>query len=530
MTAPALPPSSKEKPTLSRVDGWIAAALGLLALAVYTRTLVPGLLPGDGGEFQALAYTLDHAHTTGYPVYLALAKMFTWLPVGDVAYRVNLFSAAMAGLTVAFTYLAGQTLSGCRWGAGLAAAALAVSSVFWSQAVIAEVYTAGSAFTAAILWLALYWQVTRRPRLLFVAGVLGGLGLGVHGTVALAAPGVLILLWLERKDLRAFWKPALAGALAGLLLCLAAFALIDSRPSNASMINTYSAWSDRWGLAPDQIDSPVERLEFLALARQWRSAMFSGEDWVFTQNFGKWFSFFQGDFAFVVRLLVVAGFASLMLRRWNLAMFFAVGLSSHLLYTLNYGIGDIYVFFISLYVPILALAAEGMGWLFSLFERLPDALARFPRLLRLLAGAALIVLTVLPYAGARADALRAGEIRFDFMGLPSNEELADWRAIIQANTAALPENALLLAGWNDLYAYIYTAQVELERGDILCIEAHPYSIQSEPSQTILNFVESQLKQGRPVLSLDRHEDLSRAGFRLARVSVGYSEMYEIQQP
>ena len=142
-----------------RLDSVLAIGLGLVSFSLYVRTLQPGLLPNDSAEFQALAYTLDHAHTTGYHVYLVLAKLFTLLPVGEIAYRVNLFSAFMGGFTVALVYLSGRVLSGSRWGGALGAAALSLSATFWSQATIAEVYTPGSVFTASILLLMLACKI-----------------------------------------------------------------------------------------------------------------------------------------------------------------------------------------------------------------------------------------------------------------------------------------------------------------------------------------------------------------------------------
>ena len=50
--------------TFSRFD--IATACGLFAvtLALYVRTLAPGLLFGDGGELQTLTYTLGSLSCT----------------------------------------------------------------------------------------------------------------------------------------------------------------------------------------------------------------------------------------------------------------------------------------------------------------------------------------------------------------------------------------------------------------------------------------------------------------------------------
>jgi hypothetical protein len=174
--------------TLTWLDAALALLLGGANLALYVRTLAPFVLGGDSGEFQVLAYQLGIAHAPGYPVYLALAKLMTLLPIGDVAYRVNLFSAVMAAVTVAGVYLATRLLAGARLAAVLGALALAVSYTFWTQATIAEVYTSATAFAALVLIGLLAWYRTGSRRALFLAGLCGGLSLGVHSTVGLLAP------------------------------------------------------------------------------------------------------------------------------------------------------------------------------------------------------------------------------------------------------------------------------------------------------------------------------------------------------
>src|SRR5256885_1005772 len=96
------------------LDALMALLVGGLSLALYVRTLVPFVLVGDSAEFEVLAYQVGMAHTPGYPIYLLLARLFTFLPVHDIAYRVNLFSAFMAAVTVASVYLATQLLTGNR--------------------------------------------------------------------------------------------------------------------------------------------------------------------------------------------------------------------------------------------------------------------------------------------------------------------------------------------------------------------------------------------------------------------------------
>ena len=146
-------------------DGVLVVGLFAASLALYVQTLAPSVatLFDDSLEFPLVSYRLGIAHPTGYPLYTLLGKLFTLGPWHNPAWRVNLLSAVAGALTVAFVYLAARQLTKRRLPALLGAVALAVSPVFWSQAVVAEVYTLTGAFVALLLWLALRWA--RRPLL-----------------------------------------------------------------------------------------------------------------------------------------------------------------------------------------------------------------------------------------------------------------------------------------------------------------------------------------------------------------------------
>ena len=97
------------------------------------RTLAPDVLYSDSGEFQTLAYTLGMTHSTGYPVYLPLARLLGFLPLGTLAWRVNLLSALSAAVTLGgavflLAYVTRSRVARC-WGR-----ALGLSYTFWSQA------------------------------------------------------------------------------------------------------------------------------------------------------------------------------------------------------------------------------------------------------------------------------------------------------------------------------------------------------------------------------------------------------------
>lgn len=513
-------------------DGLIAGVTALFALALYARTLVPGLLPGDGGEFQTLAETLGHAHTTGYEVYMLLAHAFTRLvPWGDIAYRVNLFSAVCGALTVGLVYLAGRVLSGSRWAGLLGALALAISATFWSQAIIAEVYTAGSVFTAAILLLVLLWYTTRRGHFLFAAGMLGGLAIGVHNTNSLFAPAIALLLLICWRDLGRTWKPARRGGAAllgvglGLALFAGAFLVIDAHTTPTSSVQSiYQPSISRWDGQPQELDTLTGRFAFLVGARQWRSAMFSGDPSVPRRNGESYMAFLPRDFAPVLLGLAGLGLAALFARRWRLGVFFSAALLVHTVYTLNYAIGDIYVFYVSLYVYLCVLMAQGAAVLLGLAGRLPGWLGRaaVPALALLL-----MALAAAPVLPQRAAALQAGAIRFDFMNLMSNRELQGWHALIAENVRQLPPDALVLTDWGQLYPSYYAAVVEQGRGDLRFLETYPYATKRPLADTLIDYVKAQMAQGRPVYSEREIPEMRRGGLSMRETVIGTRRVFQI---
>jgi len=216
-----------------RLRWTVPAALGLTTFVLYLRTLLPSLGQADTFEFQVIAPRLGVAHPTGYPLYVLLGKLFTLLPLGNVAWRVNLASAVFATGAVLVVYFILLRLTAHWLPAFLAALAFACSSTFWSQAVVAEVYTLHNLLAAAILWLLLpphippnggdSREAARRWQTTFL---LIGLSFTNHLTTALLLPAVALGLlwdrpWLRPRD----WL--IAGGL--LLLGLSVYLFIPLR-------------------------------------------------------------------------------------------------------------------------------------------------------------------------------------------------------------------------------------------------------------------------------------------------------------
>ena len=147
----------------------VAVGLGVswFAFLLYLWTLAPTVLfyerPDllDAAMLQAHAYALGITQPTGYPTYTMLAHLFTYVPFGDSAYRTNLASAVFGAATVFVLFLVGLRLSGRIFAAAIGALALAVGNTFWSQAVIAEVYTLNTLFVSLVILVLLVWRDIR---------------------------------------------------------------------------------------------------------------------------------------------------------------------------------------------------------------------------------------------------------------------------------------------------------------------------------------------------------------------------------
>ncbi len=187
----------------------------VVALGVYLLTLAPGMTWAhygqDGGDLITAAVTMGVPHPSGYATYTLLGKLWSYLPLGTVAYRFNLFSAVcMAGAAAMVALYCRRDMA--RHVPTAAGLSFAFAPLVWSQAIITEVY----ALNLLVLGLLLVAAGGKgRP---FLVGLLWGLSMTTHLTSALWLPFVA---W----QTRGCWHKVAPGVGVGLLPLLALFAL-----------------------------------------------------------------------------------------------------------------------------------------------------------------------------------------------------------------------------------------------------------------------------------------------------------------
>ncbi len=176
---------------------------GFIAFWVFFRSLAPGVLSYDFAEFQYLPARMGLPHPNGFPLYMLLGWLWSHVPLGSLAYRMNLLSAVCgAGAVSVFAGLV-ASITGRPAVALLGAGFLAFVRAFWFYSVGAERYTLEMLLILGALLAAWRWGREPRTRHAAAGALCLGAGLATHPGVALLVPfwGLYHLLRHPRRFL-----------------------------------------------------------------------------------------------------------------------------------------------------------------------------------------------------------------------------------------------------------------------------------------------------------------------------------------
>ena len=370
---PARPPTKPPPVAGARAAAVSLAGLGvfLLVFALYLRTLAPTVLylqdPKllDAVMVQMQVAVLGITHPTGYPTYMMLTHLFTYLPVGDVAYRVNLGSAFYAALAVVAVYLTGLLLSKRVVAAAASALAFGLGAALWSQAVIAEVYTLNALLVAATIGVMLLWRERLRDRYLLLSAFLMGLCLTNHLTSGLLLPaGFLLVALVDRSKLKD----------AGLLLKGAGLFLLGLTP--------YLYLPIRAAMDPPMdANNPtnLERFWYVVSGGNLTGSLFSFGPAELPRRMLFYGEHLLQNMPFLVVMVALTGAVVVLLRDRAAGMFLGFLFFGWLFYSIENDIPDIDLYFIPTYLVLSLWAAAGFGALLDEAESLTGGLSTAAR-------------------------------------------------------------------------------------------------------------------------------------------------------
>jgi 4-amino-4-deoxy-L-arabinose transferase-like glycosyltransferase len=428
--------------------GAVLAGIGitLFVLVLYLRTLAPTVLYLesplllDAAMLQMQVCVLGITHPTGYPTYLMLSHLFTYLPFGDCAYRVNLASAVYAALAVSVVYAAGLLLSRRPTAAAIAALAFGLGATFWSQAVIAEVYTLNALFVALTLLTLLLWRERRRDRYLLLSAFLVGMSMTNHLTSGLLLPASILFVALVDRRKLVDARLALKGV--GLfLLGLTPYLYLPIRAATG---------------APFKANNPTnfERFWYMVSGGNLRGSFFAFGPAEQLDRLAFYWGYLVDDFHWGLVAAAIIGFVALIV--WDRAAAALLGFLffGWLFHAIGNNIPDIQLYFIPTYLVLALAMAVGLGLLLTEAQNL---LARFPRAQKgVVLGVLSVALLLLPLLGV-GKAHARNDMSDDYRG----------RELLEDVVENVKPNATVLHHRSNLW---YMVLIEKRRRDLTLVD------------------------------------------------------------
>ncbi len=492
-----------------------AVTAGLIPFIVYLRTLCPTVYALDSAELTVGAYTLGLVHAPGYPLYLFIGKLFTFLPIGDVGYRMNLMSAFFATLTIIVLYYILYHLTSDALVSLTAALFFAFSYYFWTSAVVAEVYTLHTFLMATQIWLLLHWRATRRDRWLYTFAFIFALSMGNHTSTILQSAAftyfVLATDWkilLQPRKLLVMLLLGLSG--------LSIYAYLPLRYLAQPAFNYIGTYDSFGHFYPAKDLTTWEGVWWVISGQMFSWAMFSYSASELSVEFGKYLHFLWSNFLVIGILPGVWGIWGMWRTERTLTVSLLLSYIANLLFFVNYRVVDKETMFLPTY--LIWTLWMGLGY-FELsktvltkrydyddtitiyYHKLAiTAKMRYNKKRRVLLYFMFIALVLIPLS-----------INFTYANVSR-----DWRVYEQARTLLtnVEPNALIFGWWPSAAALEYQQIVEDLRSDVTIINRVFISL------TDMQKLISRSIKIRPVYLVEE-DSIFKADYELLPVKGGY---------
>ncbi len=440
----------------------------VITFVVYVITCAPDVMFTDNGELAGACATLGIAHPTGYPLFTILGHLWTLLPLPfSTIYSLNLFAAfvtaasGMVFFNVAFTIfeqlneksaikpakqdkrkakkkaepkkpvkLTTGNILMVSLGAALA---YSFAATVWEQGTSLEVYSLQLLLMNLILLTFLNGIFTGSNKYLILSAFLIGLGFSNHMTTILLLPAILFMYFKRPGKKFDFsgerWK-FLALLILPLLLGLSFYIYMPIRSAGLPEFN--------WGWVHRGFDKFMYHVQ----GKQYQVWMFSGsESW--SKNFTKFSEAFPYQLGWIGIIPFLLGIGKLFKLSKETFWFVALLLVVCFVYSMNYSIHDIEVYFLTAFAAAIIFAGAGFYWL---AQKMPKILP---------------VIFIVPLVSL--------VMNFQSNGQSDNYLVAEYTDILLEN---LEEDAIVISAQWDYWcsAFWYKKHVEGMRPDVTLIE------------------------------------------------------------
>jgi Protein of unknown function (DUF2723) len=505
--------------------------VALVALAIYLRTMLPSTGFWDTAEAQTVPHTLSIFHPTGFPTYTLIGWLWSQLPLGEVAWRMNLLSGVCLAGASAFVVLSVEqvTVERHRWAvagsAAVAGLAFALAAEPWRNAIRADVHALHILLAALLVWLLLVWRAAERaqaPRAggwLLAAALVFGLAMGNHPLIGLMAFAIGAWLLFVDQDLWRRWRLVL-GCIGLVALGMAVYAYIPIRALIPPEPPLFYARPNTF-----------ERFRYLVFAEQFRD-LFNPLSEPFANLGAKWTDasrVLTRQFIGPGWLMAAVGASILAARDLRAFLFMLLLVLPNLIYSMNFVDGDIARYYmltvlvgaIMIGVGVSAVVAAAARAMADASRRSLSCLGR--RRVAIATGALMLsaaaVLPVWSLVSRYPERAEQG----------SNRDADRWVASVHQ---ALPENAVVISWWSYSTPLWYHRWVLGERPDVAIIDERTI-LDNSAYGTIDRTIESFLGK-RPVYVVPPFWELDRLVLTWETETIptysGYTDLLRVEGP
>lgn len=435
-------------------------AVFVFSLALYCSSLSSQPWTGDTAEYQTVPYILGIPHPTGFPAYVLLGWLFSHaLPLGTVAWRMNLLSALLTALTAAEVSVLALMLDANPLAALAAGIVFSVGGIVWHAGVMASAHALSAALIVAALVAAVAFARWANPRALWTACGCAGVGLAAQPEALWVLPAILVAALWQWRTL------SLRSGAAAIALVVAPLAFYAYLPIRSAVVESqhldptasppfYGTGTIDWDTnhprtIPGFLDEVLARHELTgAVATHTVNVKSPLSEFMF------WGDHLLEEFTPTVLVLGGLGIATLAMRDPRALSVLGAGTLGGLLFSYGFRLDvELYRYFVVASAVVAALAAAA--------SRLPLSGVR-PRFVSDVVTVGLLLAAVLTVS--------------DHRNYAAEYRSTSAQATIDAVRQDVPEGGVIVANWYDATTLAYGAFIEHALGTRTVVHALPYRI------------------------------------------------------
>lgn len=431
---------------MKRSDLIYSIGLFITIFVVYALTVAPDVSFTDSGELAGVCVHLGIAHPTGYPLFTIIGHLWTMLPLpATEIYSLNLLASLLTTLaSVVFFYNIRLILNSIdeknETSINIISLIGALSHGFaltiWEQALSIEVYCLQILLANLIIFFTLKASLAdnRFSRYYLLAAFMLGLGFTNHMTTLFLIPAMIYIYFKRPGERFDFSKASFKYFLILGLPLLIALTLYIYLPLRSQAMPEYN-----WGWVHRSFD----KFLYHFTGKQYQGWMFESWD-VFWSNLGDFFSLLTYQVGWIGLLPLTIGFYAFFKMKKTVAWFFMIFFLAGVIYSSNYSIHDIALYYSMPYIGLLVFMTLGIYYIYKWKKSL-----------------LLLLFFIIPIISL--------SLNFNKNDRSEDYLVADYVKLVVDN---LPENSVVISAQADFWlnGFLYKQSVEGYRPDIAIIE------------------------------------------------------------